>query len=65
MGKEGCSLCRVINILLSLAFLGAGGYMIWYFLGRPDADEIKSAFGDFRNVVRYVVSGIFVVFFFG
>lgn len=54
MGKEGCSFWRLVNILLSLAFLGAGGYLIWYFLGKPEPDEIKDAFGsfgDFRDVL--------------
>jgi len=57
MSKEGCSLCRIVNFMLSLAFLGAGGYMIWYFLGQPSTDEIKGAwenfggFDDFRDVL--------------
>ena len=58
MGKEGCSAWRLLNILLSLAFLGAGGYLIWYFLGKPEPSEIKDAFGsfgDFRDVLGYVV----------
>ena len=60
-GKGGCSLCRLINMLVSLAFLGAGGYMIWYFLGQPDADDIQGywenfdGFGDFGDVLGWVL----------
>lgn len=58
-GGGGCSLCRIINLLISLAFLGAGGYMIWYFLGQPNKDEIQDYFGglgDFRDVLGCVYS---------
>jgi hypothetical protein len=37
----------MINCLVTLLFLGAGGYLLWHFLGKPDANEIGSAFGDF------------------
>lgn len=55
MGEErGCSLFRIINFVLSLVFLAAGGYMIWYFLGKPDVNDVKDAWGnlgDFSDVL--------------
>lgn len=58
-GGGGCSLGRLCSIFLSLAFLGAGGYMIWYFLGEPDLDDIQGYiddfdFGDFSDVLGCV-----------
>jgi hypothetical protein len=63
-GGQGCSLCRIINLLISLAFLGAGGYMIWFFLGKPDVEDVQGffddfdGFGDFTDVLRYVFDSI-------
>lgn len=55
MGEGGCGICRIVNLLVSLAFLGAAAYLIWHFVGEPDADDIKDAFGDgfgdFRDVL--------------
>jgi hypothetical protein len=61
-GKGG--LCRLINLLISMAFFGAGAYVFWIFLGRPDAEDIHdfgdsvgdalgnvSGFGDFTDVL--------------
>lgn len=45
-GQGGCSMCRLINIGLTLAMLGAGGYVLWYFLGQPSGQDIKDTFGD-------------------
>jgi len=39
--RRGCSLCRILNFLVSMAFLGVGGYMIWYFLGQPDLEDVQ------------------------
>jgi hypothetical protein len=59
MGQQsnsGCSLCRLINIALTLGLLGAGGYVLWYYLGQPSAEEIRDTlgnidFGDFTDVL--------------
>jgi hypothetical protein len=57
MGQErGCSLCRLLNIAITLGLLGAGGYVLWYFLGQPTTDEIVDTlgdidFGDFTDVL--------------
>jgi hypothetical protein len=55
--QGGCSLCRLINIGVTLAILGAAGYVIWYFLGKPSGDEIADTFGnidfgDFTDVLE-------------
>eukprot|EP00934_Nitzschia_sp_Nitz4_P004064 Nitzschia sp. Nitz4//scaffold177_size45885//37495//38545//NITZ4_007212-RA/size45885-processed-gene-0.51-mRNA-1//-1//CDS//3329539076//4054//frame0 len=50
-------LCRMINMLASVAFLGALAYLIWHFLGEPSKDDIKDAlsdidsWGDFTDVL--------------
>jgi len=52
---------RLIYALTGLALLGAGGYMIWHYLGRPNTDDIVDAwndwggFGDFSDVLGYVI----------
>eukprot|EP00339_Tiarina_fusa_P027688 CAMPEP_0117021000 /NCGR_PEP_ID=MMETSP0472-20121206/15892_1 /TAXON_ID=693140 ORGANISM="Tiarina fusus, Strain LIS" /NCGR_SAMPLE_ID=MMETSP0472 /ASSEMBLY_ACC=CAM_ASM_000603 /LENGTH=330 /DNA_ID=CAMNT_0004726355 /DNA_START=118 /DNA_END=1110 /DNA_ORIENTATION=+ len=39
--------CRILNVLFTVALLGAGGFAIWYFLGKPtDAAELNDAVGD-------------------
>jgi hypothetical protein len=59
MGQQGggCSLCRILNILITLAILGAGGYVLWYFLGKPSSEDIATTFGnidfgDFTGVLE-------------
>lgn len=47
---------KAAQLLFSLIFLGAGGYLIWHFVGRPDLDDVKTAyddfdFGDFTDVL--------------
>jgi hypothetical protein len=53
--KKGCSLCRVINGLFSLAMCGLVGFGIWYALGSPDGDDLANFefpdFGDFAGVL--------------
>ncbi|KAG7342835.1 hypothetical protein IV203_020779 [Nitzschia inconspicua] len=56
-GGGGCSLCRLINIGITLALLGGAGYVIWYFLGQPSGEDIKNTFGninfgDFSDVLQ-------------
>lgn len=57
MGQErGCTPCRLLNIAVTLALLGAGGYVLWYFLGQPSSEDIKNTlgdidFGDFTDVL--------------
>jgi hypothetical protein len=39
--------CRIINSLFTVALLGAGGYLLWHFLGKPaNVDELNTAVGD-------------------
>ena len=59
MGSRGggCSLCRILNILITLALLGGAGYVIWYFLGQPSGEDIANTFGnidfgDFSDVLE-------------
>ena len=63
MSKNGGGgICRILNTLAGLALLGAGGYMIWHFMGRPNSKDIKASwenfggFGDFSDVLGYVLS---------
>lgn len=56
-GGGGCSLCRILNLCISLALLGGAGYVIWYFVGQPSGEDIKNAFGnidfgDFSDVLE-------------
>jgi hypothetical protein len=53
----GCSMCRIINIGITLALMGGTGYVIWYFVGKPSGDDIKNTlgnidFGDFTDVLE-------------
>eukprot|EP00536_Pseudo-nitzschia_multiseries_P018341 jgi/Psemu1/293451/fgenesh1_pg.2402_\ len=62
--KKGCSLCRCLSSMLTLAMIGGGGYAAWYFLGQPNADELVDYakglgdkikdidFGDFTDVLQ-------------
>mmetsp|Transcript_32771 Transcript_32771/g.54929 ORF Transcript_32771/g.54929 Transcript_32771/m.54929 type:complete len:361 (-) Transcript_32771:242-1324(-) len=55
--KSNCSLCRIINMLITVALLGVGGYVIWYFLGQPSGEDIANTFGnidfgDFSDVLE-------------
>mmetsp|Transcript_61503 Transcript_61503/g.150532 ORF Transcript_61503/g.150532 Transcript_61503/m.150532 type:complete len:348 (+) Transcript_61503:222-1265(+) len=55
-GGGGCGICRLLNMALTLALLGAGGYVLWYYLGQPSAQEIRDTlgqidFGDFTDVL--------------
>ena len=54
--SSGSSCCRFILTLFGLACLGAGGYITWHFLGRPNASEafqaVKDKFGDFTDVLE-------------
>ena len=55
--KEGCSLCRIINLGVTLALLGVGGYVLWYYLGKPSGEDIVNTFGnidfgDFSDVLQ-------------
>lgn len=41
MSKQGgCSVCRLISTFLTLALIATGGYVAWFFLGQPTADEL-------------------------
>jgi len=41
MSKQGgCSVCRLISTFLTLALIAVGGYVAWFFLGQPTADEL-------------------------
>jgi hypothetical protein len=56
-GSSGCTLCRIINLCITLAILGAGGYVLWYFLGQPSAEDVATTFGnidfgDFSGVLE-------------
>ncbi|KAG7371919.1 hypothetical protein IV203_018061 [Nitzschia inconspicua] len=56
-GGGGCSLCRLLNIMITLALLGGAGYVIWYFLGQPSGEDLKNTFGnidfgDFSDVLQ-------------
>ena len=55
-GGGGCGICRLLNMALTLALLGAGGYVLWYYLGQPSAQDIRDTlgqidFGDFTDVL--------------
>ena len=62
--KEGCSICRLLSAIVTLAVIGAGGYATWFFLGKPSSDEIVDIakgigekikdidFGDFTDVLE-------------
>ena len=61
MAKSGGGgLCRILNTLVGLGLLGAGGFMIWHFMGRPSSKDVQDAwndfggFGDFSDVLKYV-----------
>lgn len=43
MGKS----CNSFQLLFGLVFLAGGGYLVWHFVGRPSADDVKDAFNDF------------------
>jgi len=44
-------------MLITVALLGVGGYVIWYFLGQPSGEDIANTFGnidfgDFSDVLE-------------
>jgi hypothetical protein len=54
---------RILFTMMSLALLATGGFLIWYFVGRPDSKDEKEnanpskdfgALGDFSGVLGYV-----------
>mmetsp|Transcript_2014 Transcript_2014/g.5355 ORF Transcript_2014/g.5355 Transcript_2014/m.5355 type:complete len:409 (-) Transcript_2014:1397-2623(-) len=45
--KGGCTICRLISTLLTLALIAGGGYAAWFFLGQPTADEAVEDLGEF------------------
>ena len=53
--KKRCQLCRYCQLLVGLVFFAGGGYIVWHYFGRPDAEEVvdtvKDKFGDFTNVL--------------
>jgi hypothetical protein len=68
--SRGSSRCRVLSLMLGLGFLGAGGYLIWHFLGRTDTHEVAwinpgdydwnnpEDYDDFSDVLGYVKDGL-------
>lgn len=62
--KEGCSICRLLSAIVTLAVIGAGAYAAWFFLGKPSSDELVDIaidlgekikeidFGDFTDVLE-------------
>ena len=53
--KPGCRFCRYCQLLFGFLLLGAGGYIVWHFFGRPDANEVvdtvKDKVSDFTDVL--------------
>mmetsp|Transcript_20565 Transcript_20565/g.42340 ORF Transcript_20565/g.42340 Transcript_20565/m.42340 type:complete len:381 (+) Transcript_20565:212-1354(+) len=38
---KGCGICRLISSFMTLALIAAGGYAAWFFMGKPNLDELS------------------------
>lgn len=59
MSKQGCSFCRILSMGITLAIIGALGYVAYFFLGSPTTDEMKEMAEDFGNTVKNIDFGDF------
>lgn len=61
--SKGCGICRLISSFMTLALIAAGGYAAWFFMGKPNleelseigkglADDLEERFGDLTGALE-------------
>jgi len=55
--KEGCSICRCLSSITTLALFAVGAYCVWLFLGQPTGDEVLDAANDLGNKIKDIDFG--------
>jgi len=59
MSKQGCSCLRILSMCVTLAIIGAMGYVTYFFLGSPTTEEVMDMASDITNTVKNIDFGDF------